>query len=200
MFEGLGGDVRPIARRNACALALLIGAGVRRAELAGLKLEAVDRESGRLLVRGKGRKERFTVLPPAVLPALEDWLEDCLKVRDEDPGPLLRPMRKGGQIKERAISARAVYDLCQVLATQAAAAPWSLHDGRRTWTGDLLDATGALSITQQLAGHSNPATTARYDRRPEATRWHAASLLHIPYVAPKGRQEAILQSARAQAE
>lgn len=180
MFEALGQDGRPIARRNACALALLIGAGVRRAELAGLNLDDVDRESGRLVVRGKGRKERVTFLPPSALPALEDWI----KARGEEPGPLLRPVRKGGQIEERAMSAQAVYDLCQVLAKQGATAPWSPHDGRRTWTGDLLDATGDLSITQKLAGHSSPATTARYDRRPEATRRRAASLLHVPYVRP----------------
>jgi integrase len=182
MFGALAGDPRPIARRNACALALLIGAGVRRSELARLQLEDVDRESGRVAVRrGKGRKDRITYLPPSALPALEDWVA----VRGEDDGSLLRPVRKGGRIEQRAMSAQAVRDLCVSLAAAAATAPWSPHDARRTWTGDLLDATGDLSIAQQLAGHSSPATTARYDRRPEATRRRAAAQLHVPYVPPR---------------
>lgn len=59
-----------------------------------------------------------------------------------------------------------------------------LHDGRRTWTGDLLDASGDLSAVQGLAGHASPATTAHYDRRPDEVRRREAAKLHLPYVPP----------------
>jgi integrase/recombinase XerD len=59
LFEALAIDERPIVRRNACALVLLVGAGVRRAELAGLQLDQVDLENGRVEIRqGKGHKDR----------------------------------------------------------------------------------------------------------------------------------------------
>jgi hypothetical protein len=32
-----------------------------------------------------------------------------------------------------------------------------------------------------MAGHADPATTARYDRRPEETKRKAAAKLHVPY-------------------
>jgi integrase len=180
LFEHLADDPRPIARRDAAALALLFGAGVRRTELASLRRQDLDTETGRILVRGKGRKERVTWLAPSALPAIRDWLT----VRGEQEGPLLNPVLKGGRLQERGLSAQAVYDLCLRLVKEAAVLPASPHDCRRTWTGELLEVTD-LSTAQKLAGHARPDTTAGYDRRPEAARRRAAAMLHVPYVPPR---------------
>jgi hypothetical protein len=52
---------------------------------------------------------------------------------------------------------------------------------RRTTAGDLLDVGADIVTVQKILGHSSPATTARYDRRPEETKRKAISLLHVPY-------------------
>jgi integrase len=180
LFEHLAQDLRPIARRDAAALGLLAGAGVRRSELAGLDREDLDIETGRIVARGKGGKERVLWLAPTALPAVRDWL----LVRGDQSGPLLNPVLKGGRLQERRLTAQAVYDLCLKLVKSAAILAATPHDWRRTWTGNLLEVTD-LSTAQKLAGHARPDTTAAYDRRPEATRRRAAAMLHVPYVPPR---------------
>jgi integrase len=146
LFEHLARDLRPIARHDAAALALLLGAGVRRTELAGLLRQDLDTESGRLLVRGKGRKERVAWLAPTALPAVRDWL----RVRGDQGGPLLNPVLKGGRLQERALSAQAVYDLCLKLVREAAILQASPHDFRRTWLGELLEVADLSTAQRRL--------------------------------------------------
>jgi integrase/recombinase XerD len=181
LFEYLARDPHPIARRDAAIFALLFASGLRRSEAATLVLSDVDPATGKVIVRGKGKKERICWLPPSALGAIQDWLQ----VRGTESGSFLLPIRKGGRLEMRSMSPQAVRDACVRRATEAAVPHFTPHDGRRTWTGDLLDASGDLSIVQGLAGHASPTTTARYDRRPEEARRREAAKLHLPYVPPR---------------
>jgi integrase/recombinase XerD len=173
---GRAGDVR-----DAALLAVLYGAGLRRAEAVGLDLDDYDRCEAQLAVRrGKGHKARMAYATGGTAQALDGWLG----VRGDAAGPLFCPVDKAGRVRLVRLSGQAVRELLVRRAGRAGVAAFSPHDLRRTFISDLLDRGADLAVAQQLAGHTNPATTVRYDRRPAAVRRQTAGLLHVPYVPP----------------
>lgn len=163
--------------RDAALLGLLYGAGLRRAEVVALDLADFEVESGILVIHGKGNKHRKGFVTNGSLEALEAWLA----VRGDDAGPLFMPVGKGGSIRRRRMTDQAVAELVRRLASKAKIAPFSPHDMRRTFVGDLLDGGADLVTVQGLAGHASPTTTARYDRRGDRAKRSASQLLHVPF-------------------
>ena len=172
-------DDTPVGARDAAMLALLYGCGMRRSEAVALELD--DYEDGAVTVRyGKGRKERIVYAPAGGKEAIDDWIVR----RGGWSGALLCPVKKGGHIQRRAITAQAVLLRLRFLAKHARVSDLSPHDLRRSFVGELLDAGADISSVQQLAGHASVQTTQRYDRRPEEAKRRTAELLHVPYSRP----------------
>jgi site-specific recombinase XerD len=182
-------DPRMRARgvRDAAMLALLYVGGLRRTELASLRLSDYDPEERSVRIRGKGNKERRVYAEGGADLLLSAWLE--LRGYGDPDEPLFLPVRKDGEVrhtdahgeKKSSLSDQAVYKMVKRRHREAKIKEVSPHDFRKTFVGDLLDAIGDLSTVQKLAGHSDPATTARYDRRGERAMREAASHLHVPH-------------------
>ncbi len=183
LFAACDRSDRPCAIRDAAIYAALYGLGLRREEAVTLDLASYDKETGAVKVRGKGNKERLGYLHGGGKDALDEWLA----VRGEEDGPLFLPINKGGKLGRRRLSPEGIRYIADRGRRAATVAPFSPHDLRRTFIGDLLDAGADLSTVQQLAGHAQVSTTARYDRRGEAAKKRAAGLLHVPHRRRGGR-------------
>ena len=115
-------------------------------------------------------------LPEGAISLLEQWLT----IRGKEPGPLLCPIRKGGQIQLRQMTSDAVLKIVRRRAEQAQIDSFSPHDLRRTFCTDLLAAGIDILTVQKLAGHCSPMTTAKYDRRGEEAKRTAVQRLEFP--------------------
>jgi len=181
LLEVCRADPTAAGVRDGALIALACATGLRRSELAGLRLEDLQRlgaEEVELGIQGKGDKPRqVSVANGAYL-----WLADWLALRGTEPGPLFYAINRGGAIQRgHGVSDEA---LAQMLAKRRQAAgvqALTWHDFRRSFAGDLLDNGFDLATVQQLMGHASPVTTANYDRRDKTTRRKAIRSLHVPY-------------------
>jgi site-specific recombinase XerD len=167
--------------RDAAIIILGYTAGLRRAEIAGLKLgdyQATSEDECQITIRqGKGNKERIIPLSGNACDVLADWLH----VRSKAGGALFLAFDKGDNMTSRGISEQTVYDVLVKRAGEAGVKEFSPHDLRRTFAGDLLDNGADISTVQKLMGHANVNTTARYDRRDGQAKRKAVNTLHVSY-------------------
>jgi len=170
------------AARDAAALALLYGAGLRRSEAVDLELTDFDPETGALTVCGKGQKERTAYLDAGARDALAAWLE----YRGRERGPLLTPVTRSGNVLIRPLTAQAVRKALRRRSDAAGVREFAPHDLRRSFISHLLDRGADIATVQRMAGHAQVTTTARYDRRGEEAKQKAAALLSVPFKRAEG--------------
>jgi site-specific recombinase XerD len=193
-LAGCDADTSPAGRRDGALLAVLYTTGARRAEIAALALPDYDPAERSLRVHGKGDKQRTVYVTPAAAARLDAWVG----VRGRRPGALFPPINKAGRCAPRTVAGRTELThasgqaIAAIVARRLAAAGvlgHTPHDFRRTFIGDLLDAGVDLATAQHLVGHASPATTARYDRRPDRRRRDAVDRLSLP--PPPGAGEPV---------
>jgi site-specific recombinase XerD len=94
---------------------------------------------------------------------------------DGTPGSQLRVRPAAG------ITDQLLYHIVRKRHLQAGAEPFSPHDLRRSFIGELLDDGVDISTVARQVGHSNVQTTARYDRRDEKTQQRGVLRLEVPF-------------------
>lgn len=147
-------------KRDRAVLALLIGCGLRRSEVAGLELKAIGQREGRWAVVdliGKHGRIRTVPMPSWAKAALDVWTAAA----GISAGPAIRPVTKAGTVGKGPVTAQALYYVVAEYASELGIAIVP-HDLRRTF-GKLAHKGGApLEQIQLSYGHASLTTTERY--------------------------------------
>ena len=145
-------------RRDRAILALMIGCGLRREEVAGLTVNHLAQRAGRWVVLdlvGKHNRTRTVPMAAWVKGIIDNWL----LIAAITAGPLFPPIRRGGHIQPGAMTPQAIWDVVKEYSPVPNLAP---HDLRRTFAKLAHTAGAPVEQIQQSLGHASIATTERY--------------------------------------
>jgi integrase/recombinase XerC len=150
---------RAVAFRDAAVLELLYGSGLRVAEVSGLTVERVDLDRGRVVVRGKGEKEREVPLSDDAIEAILRWLSAGRPALEADGGShALFLNRKGGPLGSRDVRRFMERYGHEVLPGRRT----TPHTLRHSFATHLLEGGADIRAVQELLGHASVGTTQRY--------------------------------------
>ena len=173
----VNGKKQPLGVRDAAIIAVLAATGARREEVAEMLIENFDASERSIRVIGKGNKEREVNLHEDAVAHLDRWLV----VLGENTGPIFRAIDRENRIKkDRPLTGLGIGNILKRRLAEAGIRALTAHDFRRTIAGNLLDAGVDLVTVQEILGHADPTTTAKYDRRPGRKRRAAIDKLHLP--------------------
>jgi len=147
--------------RDRAILAVLLGCGLRRSEVAALTIGDVQQRDGRWCIvdlLGKHGRVRTIPMPTWVKVAQDAWTVAAGVAE----GYIFRPVNRGGQAQDVGLSEKVVWQLLQGYAAAAGVAGIAPHDLRRTCAKLCRAAGGELEQIQLLLGHASVQTTERY--------------------------------------
>lgn len=158
--------------RDRALLAVLIGGGLRRAEVAALTVGQLQQRDGRwvlLDVLGKGNKVRTIPIPAWVAQAIAQWTV-AASLTD---GFIFRQVRRGGHVQPQGLTEQTILDV----VAKYAPAGIKPHDLRRTFASLARKGGAPVEMIQDTLGHESIATTQRYLKAMDSVTVAAADFL-----------------------
>jgi site-specific recombinase XerD len=133
------------------------GAGLRLNEACHLKAEHIDSARGQILVvQGKGKKDRYTLLSPRLLEELRSYW----KWYRPPPRPWLFPSIRDPQ--QPMIDGTAQRIFYRAIRRAGLPDKGGIHSLRHSFATHLLEAGVEITVLQRLLGHSSLSTTSAY--------------------------------------
>jgi site-specific recombinase XerD len=170
----------PIYLRDAVAISLMYGAGLRRHELAKCMISDINIVEQEVNITGKGNKQRNNPLPSRVVEIIQCWLDKRIQFNAEIDCPfLLLRFRKNGRPVNEGITDKAVYNIVVKLYKEAGLSHFSPHDLRRTFATHLLENGIDIFTVQDLMDHADISTTKGYDKRKDKVKKNAVKSLNF---------------------
>lgn len=153
--------------RDRAILAVMVGGGLRRAEVARLKWGDVQMREARWVIVdlvGKGNRVRTVPIPSWVKVTLDVWrdgLAGRLGFWPEEERRVFVSVNKGSAISGEELTPQAVYNVVAQYAEEAGLHV-AAHDLRRTFAKLAHKGGAALDQIQLTLGHSSIRTTEQY--------------------------------------
>jgi integrase/recombinase XerC len=161
-------DLAAWPERDRVIFELLYGCGIRNAELVGLDLRDIHWANEVILVRGKGRKERYVPLGDAAAQALLAYLPlrelKLAGAGKESDALLLNARLRGPKDGSPArLTTRSVARIVkQIALAHGLPADVHPHTLRHAFGTHMLEEGADLRAIQELLGHERLSTTQRY--------------------------------------
>lgn len=148
-------------KRDYALVAVLLGCGLRRAEVAGLAVEAIQQREEHWVIAdmmGKGGHVRTVPVPAWVKAAVANWMTAA----GVTTGPIFRPINKAQRVGNHGFSPKVIWGVVKAGCSKCGLENVAPHDLRRTCARLCHVSGGELEQIQFLLGHLSVQTTERY--------------------------------------
>lgn len=157
VLDGKMPEAASFPERDHLLFELLYGCGIRNSELVGINLDDIRLSNEAILIRGKGKKERYVPFGDSVKSALAAYLPVRQKLLRKNL-PALLVNQRGGRLTTRSVG--------RIIKTVAVAKGLSPdvhpHTLRHAFGTHMLEEGADLRAIQEMLGHERLSTTQRY--------------------------------------
>jgi integrase/recombinase XerC len=160
VLDGKMPEVAAFPERDRLMLELLYGCGIRNSELIGIHLDDIRLSAEAILIRGKGKKERYVPFGDSVRTALAAYLpvrQQMLANTKKNTAGLLVNWR-GGRLTTRSVG-RIIKKIAVAKGLSPDVHP---HTLRHAFGTHMLEEGADLRAIQEMLGHERLSTTQRY--------------------------------------
>jgi integrase/recombinase XerC len=160
VLDGAMPEAAAFPERDRLILELLYGCGIRNSELTGINIDDIRLGAEAILIRGKGKKERYVPFGDSVKSALAAYLparQATLAETRKNTTALLINQR-GGRLTPRSVG-RIIKKIAIAKGLSPDVHP---HTLRHAFGTHMLEEGADLRAIQELLGHERLATTQRY--------------------------------------
>ncbi|HWZ46261.1 MAG TPA: tyrosine recombinase XerC [Candidatus Saccharimonadales bacterium] len=160
LLDGAQPDQAAFPERDRAIFELLYGCGLRNSELVGIELADIHEANGTILIRGKGKKQRYVPLEGKAGEALKLYLAARQPVLAATGKSTLRLLinQRGGPLTTRSV-ARIVKQVAVASGLPPDVHP---HTLRHAFGTHMLTEGADLRAIQELLGHERLSTTQKY--------------------------------------
>ena len=160
VLDGQMQEVAAFPERDLLMMELLYGCGIRNSELTGINLDDIRLSAEAIMIRGKGKKERYVPFGDSVKGALAAYLPArqtaLAELRKNSTALLIN--RRGGRLTTRSVG-RIIKKIAVAKGLSPDVHP---HTLRHAFGTHMLEEGADLRAIQELLGHERLATTQRY--------------------------------------